>query len=594
MQDAKEEVRAKLAIEDVIGEYVQLKRAGRYWRGLSPFTNEKSPSFFVTPERDIWHDFSSSRGGDVFSFIMEVEGLDFRGALELLARKAGVDLSQYDSRAPRDLTRRKERILSMNNIALNYFQREMVKSKPSQDYIFAKRGLKKETIIEWGIGYAPENSRLKQLLLEKGYDAKEIREAGLIGGRGGEMFRSRMMIPLRDGQGQVVGFTGRIIGDGEPKYLNTPATILYDKGRQVFGLNFAKVAIRTSDFALLVEGNLDVISSHQAGVKNVVACAGTALTRDHLKSLGRLSHNVRLCFDADRAGVTATERAIALAETLDLKLSVISFDDAKDPDELIQQGVDKWNSVIEQHVPAVEWVINQYAAREDLTTADGKKTLTSQALKLIRNLRDAVEIEFYLKQLSDLTGASLHVLEQKMYSIETEKKPRKILRNVKTQRREYSRRDEQYFLNLVFAVALKTARWRKILNNLRDEYLTETFAKLKYYLLDSKVEITSEMADKMAELEIVATQELSSETDERAVLLGGMLELEKLKLRGKFESLSAELASVLDSGDSERLEILNGAVNGIKRDMNLLEKTSLRNDFEGLFAVWDGRKTNDK
>ncbi|MCL2451314.1 DNA primase [Candidatus Saccharibacteria bacterium] len=594
MQDAKEEVRAKLAIEDVIGEYVTLKRSGRYWRGLSPFTNEKTPSFFVTPERDIWHDFSSGKGGDVFSFVMEVEGLDFRGALEFLARKAGVDLSQYDGRTPRDLSRRKERILTMNNIALNYFQREMLKSKTAQEYISIKRGLTKETVIEWGIGYAPEDSRLRKLLLDKKFTEVEIRGAGLIGGRGGEMFRGRMMIPLRDGQGQVVGFTGRIIGDGEPKYLNTPGTILYDKSRQVFGLNFAKSAIRRDDFTVLVEGNLDVISSHQAGVENVVACAGTALTRDHLKALSRLSRNVRLCFDGDRAGVTATERAIALAEPLELKLSVISFSEAKDPDELIGQSVDKWRAVIEKHVPAVEWVIEQYAAREDLSTADGKKTLTSQALKLIRNLRDVVEIEFYLKQLSELTGASLHVLEQKMYSTRTDKKPKKIMREIKTPRREYSRRDEQHFLNQIFAVALKVSRLRSILNNLRDEYLTETFAKLKYYLLGREIEISGEMADKMAELEIIVNQELGGDTDERILLLASMVELEKLKLRTKFESLSSELATVLDSGDNERVEILNGAVNGLKRDLNALEKTSSRDDFAGLFMVWDNRKEDNE
>ena len=590
MQDAKEEVRARLAIEDVIGEYIQLKRAGRYWRGLSPFTNEKTPSFFVTPERDIWHDFSSGKGGDVFSFVMEVEGLDFRGALELLARKAGVDLSQYDERTPRDINQRKERIFAMNNIALNYFQREMLKNKTAQEYISIKRELTKETVIEWGIGYAPEDSQLKKLLLEKKFSETEIRGAGLIGGRGGEMFRSRMMIPLRDGQGQVVGFTGRIIGDGEPKYLNTPATILYDKGRQVFGLNFAKNAIRMNDFTVLVEGNLDVISSHQAGVKSVVACAGTALTSYHLKSLGRLSRNVRLCFDGDRAGVAATERAIALAESLELKLSVISLDGAKDPDDLIRQDVEKWRAAIDQHVPAVEWVISQYAAREDLSTADGKKTLTSQALKLIRGLNDAVEIEFYLKRLSELTGASLHVLEQKMYSTATDKKPRKIIREIKAPRREYSRRDEQHFLNQIFAITLKTARLRSILNNLRDEYLTETFAKLKYHLLDEKIDLTGDIADKMAELEIIASQELGGGADERLLLLASLAELEKLKLRTKFESLSTELAAALDSGSSERVEILNGAVNGLKRDLNSLEKTSSRDDFAGLFKVWDERK----
>jgi DNA primase len=615
MQDAKEEVRSKLAIEDVIGEYVQLKRSGRYWRGLSPFTNEKTPSFFVTPERDIWHDFSSNQGGDVFSFIEQVEGVGFREALEILARKAGVDLTQYDSRQPRDLGQRKNRILAMNTVAVNYFQRQMTQSKTAIDYIFKKRSLSKDTVVEWGIGFAPEDSQLKQLLAQKGYADKEIREAGLIGGRGGEMFRSRMMVPLRDGQGQVVGFTGRIIGEGEPKYLNTPATILYDKGRQVFGLNFAKNAIREADFSVIVEGNLDVVSSHQAGVKNVVACAGTALTRDHLKSLSRLSRNANLSFDGDRAGLAATERAIALAEPLELKLSVVDWTDydfpeqatrpniPKDPDEIIAQyGAKTWQKIIKEYVtPAVEWVIKKYAAEQDLTTADGKKELTSRALKLIKNLRDAVEVEFYLKELAALTGVSIAALEQKMYAGLTEDKPRRNLKQVKTPRRNYSRRDEQFFLNLIFAIAYKMPLRRTMLRNLPDEYLTENLAKIKYWLLGrettndgvaSQQIITTDMADKLAELELIAAQEIKSGDDGRQMLLANMAELEKLKLRVKFESLSAELANVLEDGDGERARLLNGAVNGLKKDLTTLEKTSLRDDFAGLFAVWDGRKSN--
>jgi len=623
MNDAKEEVRSRLAIEDVIGEYVQLKRAGRYWRGLSPFTNEKTPSFFVTPDRDIWHDFSSNQGGDIFTFIELVEGVGFREALEILARKAGVDLSQYDQNAPRDLSARKNRILEMNNLATNYFQREMTKSAVAMDYIFKRRKLTKETVMEWGIGFAPNESQLKKILLAKKFSDGEIREAGLIGGRGGEMFRSRMMIPLRDGQGQIVGFTGRIIGDGEPKYLNTPATILYDKGRQVFGLNFAKNAIRQADFSVIVEGNLDVISSHQAGVKNVVACAGTALTRDHLKSLSRLSRNVALCFDGDRAGIAATERAIALAEPLELKLTVVDWSDydfaknsadvatsnanfakvPKDPDEIIDVfGATVWREIIAKNTtPAVEWVIKKYAAEQDLATADGKKELTTRALKLIKNLRDAVEIEFYLKQLSGLTGASIAALEQKMYSDTTEEKSRKVLREVKTPRREYSRQNEQYFLNLIFAIAYKVPRLRSVLANLPDEYLNENLAKIKYWLLgktttdrddqtSSSQTITPAMADKLAELELIATQEIHEGDDERILLLANLLELEKLKLRAKFESLNAELANVLESGDEGKAKLLNGAVNGLKKDLNTLEKTSARDDFAGLREIWDERR----
>ena len=592
MNDAKEEVRSKLAIEDVIGEYVQLKRAGRYWRGLSPFTNERTPSFFVTPERDIWHDFSSNKGGDVFSFVMEVEGLDFRQALELLARKAGVDLSQYDRSAPRDLTQRKNRIFEMNQIAVNYFMREMTKSKTAIEYIFKNRKMSKETVLEWGIGFAPTNSNLRKILLQKKYTDKEIREAGLIGSRGGEMFRSRMMIPLRDNQGQIVGFTGRIIGDGEPKYLNTPATILYDKGRQIFGLNFAKTAIRENDFVVLVEGNLDVVSSHQVGIKNIVACAGTALTRDHLKSLGRLSRNICLCFDGDRAGIAATERAIALAEYLEIKLSVISFDIAKDPDEVIVKfGAGKWKEIIHKNqIPAVEWVIQKYADEQDLSTADGKKTLTSKALKLIKNLRDAVEIEFYLQQLSDLTGVSLNALSQKMNLVSTNtKQTRKVLKPTKIVRREYTRRDEQFFISQIMAITLKQPRLRTVLNNLPDAYLTEDMVKIKHHLLGEKIEVSPEVADKLSEIELIADQKVKTD-DERLSLLSLLRDLEILKMRSQFEDLSNKLVVAIDIQKATEIETLNRTVNELKKDLNLLEKTSARDEFAGLFTVWEKRK----
>jgi DNA primase len=592
MNEAKEEVRARLAIEDVIGEYVQLKRAGRYWRGLSPFTNEKTPSFFVTPERDIWHDFSSGKGGDIFTFIMEVEGLDFRSALEHLARKAGIDLSLYDNRTPRQLTSRKNRIYEMNRLALNYFQHEMLKSKVAQDYIARSRHLSRETVIEWGIGFAPDRPDLKKLLKSRQFDDNEIRGAGLMGPRGGEMFRCRMMIPLRDSQGQVVGFTGRIIGSGEPKYLNTPATVLYDKSRQVFGLNFAKQAIRQADEAVLVEGNLDVISSHQAGISNVVACAGTALTRDHLKAIWRLTHNLKLSFDGDKAGLAATERAIILAEALDIKLSVINLPNgAKDPDELIQKSPNQWSKAIKTAVPAVEWVIQKYAAEQNLETAEGKKTLTTQALRLVRNLHDAVEREFYLDQLSQMTGISLGSLEQKMSSAgQGNHKTERRIKPTKIARRDVSRQSEQYFLTEILAIAFSQPRLRSVIKNLPDTYLTEVFGKVKYFLLGEKIAMTPELADKLAELELVASQEPASDIDDRLLLLGFMRDLELLKLRARFEQLSHELAMALDNDDDERTKLLNGAVNGVKRDLNRLEKTSARDDFAGLFTIWDDRK----
>ncbi|NTW62315.1 DNA primase [Candidatus Saccharibacteria bacterium] len=418
MQDAKEEVRSRLNIEDVIGEYIQLKRAGRNFKGLSPFTSEKTPSFYVSPDKHIWHDFSSNKGGDIFTFVMEFEGLDFRGALEHLARKAGVDLSLYETKGNQEIAKRKKRLYQANELAASYFQQSLIQNKHAIDYVFKKRGLSKQIVQDFMIGYAPDSGdALINFLVKKGFTKHELSEAGLANRYGGDLFRGRMTIALMDATGRVIGFTGRIIVDNDkaPKYLNTPQTLIYDKGRHVFGLSQAKEAIRTRDFAVIVEGNLDVISSHQAGVNQVVATAGTAMTENHLKALVRLSSHVRLAFDGDKAGLAATERAIPIAQSVGIDLSIITMPDgAKDPDELIQQGKDLWERAIADAEPAVEWVINQYAKREDLATAMGKRNFTTLALSVVGMLQDSVEREHYLGKIAGLSDSSIDALKEKL------------------------------------------------------------------------------------------------------------------------------------------------------------------------------------
>jgi len=418
MQDAKEEVRSRLNIEDVIGEYVQLKRAGRSFKGLSPFSGEKTPSFFVSPEKHIWHDFSSGRGGDVFSFIMEVEGMDFRQALELLARRAGVDLSLYQSSGSQDLAKRKRRLLAANELATTYYQQSLLRNEHAQEYIFKRRGLNKKIVQEFRIGYAPNNGEaLTGFLTRKGYSKEELKDAGLTNRFGGDLYRGRMMVPLMDGTGQVIGFTGRIIADdpSAPKYLNTPQTLLYDKSRHVFGLSQAKESIRKSDYAVVVEGNLDVVSSHQVDVCEVVATAGTAMTEHHLRALGRLTSHIRLAFDGDKAGIAATERAIPIAQSVGVELTIITLPEgAKDPDELIQRDPTLWQKAIDSAQPVVDWIIAQFAVRENLTTAAGKRAFTTAALSVVRTLKDPVEQDHYLKKIAAMTETTLKALIDKM------------------------------------------------------------------------------------------------------------------------------------------------------------------------------------
>jgi DNA primase len=350
---------------------------------------------------------------------MLVEGMDFRQALEHLARKAGVELQQF-SRGDGRLAQRKKRAREALQLAARYYQQVLIKTPEARDYVVKRRGLNRATIEEFTIGFAPEGqSTVVDVLKKRGFSQQELQDAGLTNRFGGDLFRSRMMVALSDGAGEVVGFTGRIIVDDPkaPKYLNTPQTLLFDKSRHIFGLAQAKEAIRKENVAVVVEGNLDVVSSHQAGVKQVVATAGTAMTEQHLKTLSRLAERIKLSFDGDRAGLAATERAIDIAQRVGVEVEVVTLPGAaKDPDELIQQGAELWRSAIDNSQPAVEWVIDQYKAREDVTTAEGKRRFTTASLRLVGRLQDPVEREHYMELLAGATGASLSALEQKMAS----------------------------------------------------------------------------------------------------------------------------------------------------------------------------------
>ncbi len=487
--DAKEEVRSRLAIEDVISEYVQLRRAGRNWKGLSPFGAEKTPSFIVSPDKQIWHDFSSGRGGDIFSFIQEMEGVDFKGALEILARRAGVDLDQFKT-VKGTSSQSKERLYEANELACKFFQANFAKSSLALEYVLKKREFSKATALEWRLGYAPNNgTALIDFLRKKGFKDTEIKLAGLTStGRRGlqDIFRGRLMIPLADAQGRVIGFTARLLVDdpNAPKYINTPSTPLYDKSRHVFGLHLAKDAIRKTSFVVLAEGNLDVIASHQAGVKQVVATAGTALTEHHIKTLNRFTGDIRLCFDADKAGLNATERAIPIASKVGVNLQIISIPAGKDPDELIRQDVSAWQKAIEAPLYAVDWLIRQYQKQVDMSTALGKRTLSDVVLKTIRQLNDPVEQDHYLTTLAGILQVNKQALEAKVSGIADEttvrRRPRAdtAKKTAKVVNSEAARTEEH-----LMALALMQPTLRTNLYNLSPEMFSSDSARAMFDFL---------------------------------------------------------------------------------------------------------------
>lgn len=417
--DARDEIKQRLSVEEVVGDYLPLKRAGRNMKGLSPFTSEKTPSLMVSPDKQIWHDFSSGRGGDMFSFVMEMEGADFPGAIEILARKANVDLSQY-SRGDGTARKKKDRIIEAHRLAEKYYHATLTKNKKALDYLTKERKFKKAAIAEFKLGFAPsKGDALVGFLKKRGFKASEITDAGLASksSQPRDMFRSRIMVPMYDGQGQPIGFSGRILGDGQPKYLNTPSTLVYDKSTHIYALAKAKEAIRSEKFVVIVEGQMDVIATHMAGTKNVVAVAGTAMTRRHLVQISRLAKDVRLSFDSDEAGVNATKRAIEIAQEVDVSLSVISLLDGKDPDELVQHNAALWKQAIKKSQYVVDWTLEQLENQYDISTAEGKKDYSNSALKLIATLVDSVERDHYMQAVAGKLSVSVDAMEEKLTKI---------------------------------------------------------------------------------------------------------------------------------------------------------------------------------
>jgi DNA primase len=367
---------------------------------------------------------------------MEMEGLDFKGALELLARKVGVDLDQYRTKGSSYKGPKKERLYELLDLAAKFYQVQFSKNKIALEYVLGKREFSKETALEWRLGYSPNTGgALLEYAKSRGFTEAELKAAGLTSeryGRTSDMFRGRLMIPLMDPQGKVIGFTARQLEEDPngPKYINTPQTVLYDKSRHVFGLHLAKEQIRRTKFVVLVEGNLDVIASHQAGVRQVVATAGTALTEPNVKALSRFTGDIRLSFDADRAGVAATERAIPIASKVGVTLSIIDIPAGKDPDELIKQNPKAWKEAIEQNKYALDWLIERYTSLLDLTSAPGKREFSNVLLPVVRRLKDSVEQDHYLRKIAEQIGVSYEALQQKMLGGEMAE-PQKVLKKPK-------------------------------------------------------------------------------------------------------------------------------------------------------------------
>ncbi|MCF7836455.1 DNA primase [Candidatus Gracilibacteria bacterium] len=419
--DSVAEIKSRLSIVDVVSQYCQLKKAGRNFKACCPFHSEKTPSFIISPERQFAWCYGCQTGGDIFKIVQLLEGVDFKESLKILADKAGVELPTNFSGGVKK--EKKDLLVEINEAARDFFVAELRENSEAQKYL-QNRGLKKSTIEEWGIGFAPDGFENLFPKLEEKFPKKEIIEAGVAGLKemGSEKlfdkFRNRIMFPIADHRGRVVAFTGRVLDDSEPKYLNSAESPIFTKGAILFGFAKAREGMRESKFAVIVEGQLDVISAHQKGFKNVVASSGTALTEMHLKSLKNIAERVVFCFDSDSAGVESTIRALEIAAALDLdsKIAILP-DGVKDPDEAIQKDPQIFADAITDAVSPLEFFFRKVFAKTDLNEISEKKKVVRRLLTFAQKITSAVERDDFIRQAGTKLGIAESVLTEELENL---------------------------------------------------------------------------------------------------------------------------------------------------------------------------------
>ncbi len=411
-----DEIKSRLDIVEVIRGYIKLHKAGANYRALCPFHSEKKPSFFISPARQIWHCFGACDiGGDMFKFVMKVEGVEFGDALRILAQKAGVELRRQDPK----LKTERQRLYEISELSCRFFEKQLEESlagKEAKKYLL-DRGMKEESIKKWRLGYAPDIwEGLSNFLASKNYRKEEVEKAGLVlkSGKTGsyyDRFRGRIIFPIFDLSSQAVGFGGRIFkqkqrpdGQEEAKYINSPATILYDKSRILYGLNKAGIEVRKKDACILVEGYVDAIMANQAGFENVVATSGTALTPYQLKILKRYSDNLLTAFDMDVAGDSATKRGIDLAQTQGFGIKVITMPKDSDPADIIFKDPENWQSFLEKAKSIHDFYFENTLSRFDKDTLEGKKEISKVLLPVIKRIPNRIEQTYWIQSLAKTLG----------------------------------------------------------------------------------------------------------------------------------------------------------------------------------------------
>jgi DNA primase len=423
-----DEIKSKLDIVEVIGSYIKLHKAGANYKAVCPFHSEKTPSFFVSPARQMWHCFGCGEGHSIFDFVMKIEGIEFGDALRILAQRTGVELKPVSSESAIWRTKR-QRLYEICELATKFFEKQLgnsAKGKKAKEYLLG-RGITEESIKKWRLGWAPDSWQgLSDFLVAKGYKKEEIEKAGLAitnkGGKYFDRFRERITFPVFDFNSQAVGFGARVLKKTKDtaKYINSPSTILYDKSNILYGLNNAKVDIRKEGFCILAEGYVDVIMAHQSGIENMVATSGTALGSRQLDLLKRYSDNLYLAFDMDFAGDAATKRGIELAQSGGFNIKVVKFPEDKDPADVISENPEAFKKLVEESLSILDFWFQNAFSQFDGEKPEGKREISKVLLPVIKRIPNKIEQSFWVQQLANNLKVKEMDIEEEMKKVKQE------------------------------------------------------------------------------------------------------------------------------------------------------------------------------
>ena len=558
-----EEIKNRLDIVEVIEGYIKLQKCGQSFRAPCPFHSEKKPSFFVSPSRQIWHCFGCGKGGNIFQFVMDIEGVEFGDALRILAQRAGVELKRQDPK----LKTARQRLYEICELATQFFGTQLEKSKKGLEVkkYLLNRGINEVSIKKWRLGYSPDSwQSLSDFLISKGYKREEIIKAGLAikkeEGRSYDRFRGRIIFPIFELNSQVIGFGGRVFDKEEAettaKYVNTSNTLLYDKSRVLYGLNAAKVKIREKKQCILVEGYTDVILAHQAGFDNTVATSGTALTPFQMKILKRYSQNLLAAFDMDIAGENATKRGIDLAQRYGFDIKVITFPKGSDPADIISKSPADFEKLISQSKSILDFYFETTFSKFDKETSEGKREISKILLPVIKRIPNEIEKAHWVQKLSKRFGIFEEAIFKELKKVKTESNivnffEKNLISNISKKTRKELLEEKILF------IIPQLSEEKALLSDLIDKETISAFSKENQEIFkilekqDFKKEVSGNLREKLVAIQLKA--EVYPEESPKEELQICLRELKQILIKEKLKEISQSIKTAKENRNLKKL-----------------------------------------